>query len=215
MCHAVFRQVVRNGGGERAHRGAECANEGIAGKEGGARIALRGFGQARMFQRQEDTDIAGAWVHRADEGNEQERPEVRETGEQQAGAAHQPGGGEQQLALRITAPPLAHRQRHQRRAEQRRRADQPDVPHAQTERQQVDGQQNGDIAVGEGPQRATDQEPPRLGGDTSGQEHDYFPATFPPAAFQSSMPPSMKQALSPSAWSASTTPFETEPPRTQ
>ena len=50
-------------------------------------------------------------------------------------------------------PPAPDREGRQRRAEQRRGADEPDLELPQPEREQVRGQQHGDEAVGEGAQR--------------------------------------------------------------
>ena len=44
------------------------------------------------------------------------------------------------------------------------------------ERQQIGRQQDGDVAVGEGPQRAADQQQARFGRDAGGEQHYFSPS---------------------------------------
>ena len=95
---AGIGQHLRDHGRQRTGRGTQGADEGIAREQEGARLALRRFGQPRMLQRQEDADVAGAGVHRTDEGDDQQRPEgadAAQAGQQQTSGGHQPGGGEE------------------------------------------------------------------------------------------------------------------------
>jgi hypothetical protein len=65
---------------------------------------------------------------------------------------HEKRGGEQQAADGEAIAPSADGERGERRAEQRRGADDADLELAETEREQVGRQHHGDEAVGEGAQ---------------------------------------------------------------
>ncbi|GAB4435872.1 MAG: hypothetical protein OHK0026_00560 [Rhodocyclaceae bacterium] len=115
-----------------------------------------------MFQRQEYADIARAGIERSGEGHEQERPELRQSGEREPRRGHQQGCGEQQPALRKPMPPCAHRQRGQRRSEQGGGGHQAHFPPARAESEQMGGQEDGDIAVAERAQRPAREKQPGL-----------------------------------------------------
>lgn len=57
-----------------AECGGQCADEAIAGKQGGSGVTRRGFGEPRMLEREKQADIAGTRVQRADERNDELRP---------------------------------------------------------------------------------------------------------------------------------------------
>ena len=87
----------------------ERAEQAVAGEQRGARVALRRLGQARMLQRQEHADVARTRIERADEGDEQQRPERRQAGEAEAGGDHQQRRAEQQAVRRRSDGPRRRR----------------------------------------------------------------------------------------------------------
>ena len=62
--------------GERAGRRDQGANEAVARKERRPLPVADRLRQERLLGWQEDTDVAGGWIEGANEGDDQERPEV-------------------------------------------------------------------------------------------------------------------------------------------
>jgi hypothetical protein len=128
-----------------------------------------------MLQRQEHADIAGTGIERADEGDQQQRPEGGKVGEQQPGGDHQQGRGQQHPAVvEAVAPWAPSSQVASGRTQQGGGAQHAHLPCAQAQRQQIGRQQDTDEAIDEGPQgrgrmssrRASGEAP---GGGISGQ----------------------------------------------
>ena len=111
-----------------------------------------------MLERQEHADIARAGIDRAEEGDDQQRPERGDARETQPGRDHQQRGAEQQRVLRPAMTDGADRQRRERGTREGCRAEQSDVELPEAEREQVGGQQHRDVAVRERAQRAPDEQ---------------------------------------------------------
>ncbi len=156
---ASARQQIRHRGRECTDRRAKRPRQTVVRKHPDPPLALGRQRQARMLQRQEYADIAPARIQRADEGHQQQRPEVRQAGEAQASRRHQQGRGQQQEARRGMMSPGTERQRRQRRTEQGRRAQQSDMPEIVAQRQQVGRQQHRNVTVDESAQAAGKQQP--------------------------------------------------------
>ena len=143
-------------GAQRADGGDERADQRVAGEQRGAHLVRPGPGQQRLLGRQEHADVAGRRVHRADEGDDDQRPEVGERGEAEPGGDHQ----ERDVLEQATAPDAmaaqADEERQRGRAEQRRRDDDADAGVRQPQRRQVRRQDDADDPVAERP------DPPRL-----------------------------------------------------
>lgn len=71
----------------------------------------------------------------------------------------------------VAVPPLTHGQHHQCRTQQGRRADQSNLSFAQAQREQVSRRRDGDKAVSEGAERATDEQKPCFRCDTVREQH--------------------------------------------
>ena len=111
-----------------------------------------------MLEREEHAHVAGARVDRAEEGDDEQRPERRDAGEADPGCGHQQRRAEQQDAGRPAVTDGTHGQCRHGRTGERGRAEEADVELAEAERKQVGGQQHGDVAVGKGAQAASDEE---------------------------------------------------------
>ncbi len=61
-------------------------------------VGCEALGERRVLERQEQADIAGRRVERADEADDDERPELRLQQEADAGGDHQQRGADQQRA---------------------------------------------------------------------------------------------------------------------
>ena len=81
-----------------ARRAQERAHEAVAGEERGAIVAGDAACEQRMLERQKDAHVARGRIERADEGDDEQRPEVVERSEAEAGQDHEQGGGDQQRA---------------------------------------------------------------------------------------------------------------------
>ena len=114
----------------------------------------RALREHRVVERHEDAGVAAARVERADERDEEQRPERRQPREAQSRRGHQHGCREEQAPDGEAVSPAADGERGQRRAEERRRAEEADLELGHAERQQIRRQHDGDEAVGEGAQRA-------------------------------------------------------------
>ncbi len=79
-------------------------------------------------------------------------------------------GPEQQRLLRPAMSDTAYRERRERRTRERGRAQEPDVELAEAECEQIRGQQDGDIAVGESAQTLADEQRKSGGVDARGQQ---------------------------------------------
>ena len=108
----------------------------------------------RVFERQEHADIAAAGVERADERDDQQRPQRAERCEPEPGERHQQRRAKQQSPHRKTAAPAAHRERRKRRAEQGRGAEDADFHLPMAQRQEIGRQQHRDETIRECAQRA-------------------------------------------------------------
>ena len=74
---------------ERAERAGERARN-VVQREHRGQIARRGgLGQRRLLDRQEQADVAGRRIQRADHGDDEQRPEARRGRESESGQQHQ------------------------------------------------------------------------------------------------------------------------------
>jgi hypothetical protein len=115
-----------------------------------------------MFQRQEYADVARTRVQRTDEGDHEQGPELRLTGESEPGGYHQDRGGKQQLPVPETVSPASDSDGRGGGSQQGGCAEYAHFPGAETESQQIGGKQHGNIAIDERTQSARDKQQPRL-----------------------------------------------------
>ena len=137
--------------GERAGRGHQRADETVAGEERRPLPVADRLRQERLLGWQEDADVAGGGVEGADEGDDQQRPEVMDEGEAEPGGDHQQRGAQEE---QLTPEPVGDETDQQRqggRAEEGRRRHRADLEPVEPERGQVEGQEDADEAVAEGP----------------------------------------------------------------
>ena len=137
--YAGRRQDLGESRRQRTQGRTAHADEGVACKEESARLALRRRRQPGVLQRQEHADVAGAGVHRADEGDDQQRPEranaphAAEAGQHETGRGHQSGSSQQQAALGEAMAPLPDRQGRERGSDRMQTSGgTPPVPHLTT-----------------------------------------------------------------------------------
>ena len=155
---------------ERAERGAYRAEDAVAREQRRPRVAARAGGEARVLERKKDADVARARIQRADESDHEQRPERRQAGEARYRSA--PSAARRRAAARVDRkrwPQAPTAIVAQRRAEHRRGRDDADVERAQADREQVGRQQHRHVAVGEGTQRAADEQRRRADVDALGQ----------------------------------------------
>src|SRR5690606_11960451 len=81
----VAVDAFRQAGGESAEGGDERADEAVAGEEVGAFPVADGAREESLFGGEKDADVAGRGVEGAEEGDEQEGPEVVHEGEGESG----------------------------------------------------------------------------------------------------------------------------------
>jgi hypothetical protein len=116
-----------------------------------------------LFERHENAGIAGGRVHRADKGDDKQRPEIRDHRKAGPGRRHQHRRGEQQPTSRIAIGNPPDPQRQQGGADQRAGHDRTDRQRAESERDEVDGKQQRDKAIAERPHAARRQDTQRIG----------------------------------------------------
>ena len=146
--------------GQRAGRRHQRANETVAREERRPLPVADRLRQERLLGRQEDADVAGGGVEGADEGDDQQRPEVMDEGEAEPGGDHQQRGAQEQ---QLTPEPVGDETDHQRqggRAEEGRRRHRPDLEPVEPEGGQMEGQEDADEAVAERPHRPRPEEHP-------------------------------------------------------
>ena len=85
----------------------ERSRQAISGKQGRAGLAIGGFREPSVLQGQEETDIARAWVERAHECDDQQRPEGRAGCEGKASRRHQDRRKREQAAVVKAMPPCS------------------------------------------------------------------------------------------------------------
>ena len=151
--NAERRQPLRRGGGKRADRPGERADEAVARERPGAPRRLDRPRQHRVLERDEHAGAAAGRIDRADEGDDQEDGIVVGGCVGEPARDHQRGGREQQPAHVVSGAEEPDAQGQQRRAEQGQRRDHADVERRQAERGEIDRQQDRDEAVAEVPQR--------------------------------------------------------------
>ena len=139
---------------ERAQCGRQRADQAVAREHAGAVGIGNRVRECGMLQRHEDADAARAGVDGAEKCDEQDGAVGARAGEGHARRRHQSGRGHQQLAPVPGGAEQADPQRHERRAQQRQGGNDADLQRPETDRRQVDGQQNGDEAIAEIPQGA-------------------------------------------------------------
>ena len=61
--------------GERTDRPGQRAGDVVTREERSQVLRCDGIGQRRLFDRQEEADVAGRGIERADNGDDEERPE--------------------------------------------------------------------------------------------------------------------------------------------
>ena len=114
------------------------------------------IGHHRLLGREEQADVAARRVQRADEPDDDERPELRDRREADAGERHQRARCEQHPLRAPTVQPQPGPERERGRAEQRGGDDDTDLEAAEAEVLQVTGEQDRREPVGERPDRARD-----------------------------------------------------------
>jgi hypothetical protein len=144
------RQQCATGAEQRAHHA-------VAGKEVGALPVADGTAQRRLFQRQEDADVARRRIERTHEGDEHEWPEPADRSEANPCRQHQETRCEQQLPNTGVGSVEADGQRQQRRSQQRCGGQYADPQGIETKSEQIGGQQHADAAVGKRTHPARDQ----------------------------------------------------------
>ena len=110
-----LRRELRDAGEQRAGGSGQRADQAVAGEHGRALPIRDDAGQHRLLQRQEDADVAARRVERADDRDDQQRPEVASRREPQPGRGHQRGGRQKQRSIAEAVRVHADRQRQERR----------------------------------------------------------------------------------------------------
>ncbi|MDB5905736.1 MAG: hypothetical protein JWM26_4614 [Betaproteobacteria bacterium] len=127
------------------------------------RGALDVFGRPRnhrVLERKKNADPAARRIERADERDRQQRPEIADRREAHAGRTHQQRRRDEQGSIVITVRAKTDHERHDTRPEQRGGGDDADFERAETEREQIDREQQAHVAVGKGPQASAQQQSP-------------------------------------------------------
>jgi hypothetical protein len=132
-------------------------------RSGSAGAVGDGVREPRLLQGQEEADVARRGVERADEGDQEQRPEALGQGEGDAGQRHQRGGAEEQAAPGEPVGVEADEEGEDRGAGQGRGRDQADLERAVPEGGEVGRQQQADQPVAEGAQGPRDEQQPGLG----------------------------------------------------
>ncbi len=154
----------------RAERADQRPDQAVAGEQRGARTRARHAGEQRLLERGKYADIAGRGIERADEGDDQQRPEIGGEHDGGAGRGHQQRGGQQQTAAAIAMGDHADGERHDAGAEQGGGDDEADVERAESEQLQVERQQQAHEAVAESARPACPQQDAGVGRGSGGQE---------------------------------------------
>lgn len=115
-----------------------------------------------MFDRCEHTDIAPRGVEGPDEGDRAEDPQLVAEEESGPRAKHEHRGPLQHRAVADPAGIAAGREGHERGTGERRAREEPQPAGAETERSEVQGQEDGDEAVTKTTQAARTEHPPRI-----------------------------------------------------
>jgi len=107
-----------------------------------------------MLDRQEHAYITSRWIERPHDGDHKQRPEARDRGKSEAGQSHHRRGCEQQRPIPEAVRVDADEQRQDAGAQQRARGDDADLERRESQRKQVDRQQQAHKAIAERAQRA-------------------------------------------------------------
>ena len=132
-----------------------------------------------MLERQKDAHVARGRVERADEGDDEQRPEVVEHSEAEAGEDHEQGSGDQQHARVAPDAGEPDGQGEQGRAEQGGRGQHAHMQGVEAEQQQIGRQDDADEAVARGPQPAGGKEQPGLGRGARRQQLHHHASNHP------------------------------------
>jgi hypothetical protein len=103
----------------------------------------------RLLDRQERADLLPAGADDADGAGDEEQPDARRRGEDEAGGGHQQRADEERAPAPDAIGAGGEEQRDQRVAGERRRQQQPDVRLAQPEGDQVEDEHDRQPAIGE------------------------------------------------------------------
>jgi hypothetical protein len=158
------------GGAEGAHGGRDRADEAVAGEERCAIAVAHHAGELRLLERQEDADVSRGRVERAEEGDDEQGPEVLEPGEGDPGQRHQRGGPDQQPPTRGAVGVEPYEKREEGRAGERRGRDHAGLERAVAEIEEIDRQQQTHEAIADRPQAARGEQKARLRRDAGGQD---------------------------------------------
>ena len=142
------RERIGNAGGERSEGAGDRAGEVVPGEEGGAVLRGGGFRQDRLLGRQEQRDVAGAGIERADEGDEEKGPEAGGQVEGDPGRAHQRRRSEQDRAPREAVSEHSDGEQQRGRPEEGGGGDGADLHRRESEPRQVAGKEHAGDAVG-------------------------------------------------------------------
>ncbi len=156
--------------GERAHRGHQRADHAVAGKKIGALLIADGARQERLLGGEEDADITGRGVERADEGDQQQRPEVVDEGEPEPGDDGEHRAADEQFAQVQPVGDQPDQQGERGRAEHGGGGDHADLHRAESQLDQVQRQQHADEAVAKGAHTARGQQGARVPSGAGGQD---------------------------------------------
>jgi hypothetical protein len=135
--------------------------------------------EQRMLERQKDAHVARGRIERADEGDDEQWPEVVESSETEAGQDHEQGSGDQQRARVAPDGGEPDSQGQQSRAEQRGRGQHAHTDGIEAEQQQIGRQDNADEPVARGPQPAGGKEQPGLGRGARRQQLHHHASNHP------------------------------------
>ncbi len=122
----------------------------------------RGVRQQGLLGGEEDADVTGRGIEGADEGHDQQGPEVPDEGESGTGGGHQEGGSDQQRPAWETVGDQSDKERQRRRPHERRGGDCPDLQGVEATFCEVEGKQDADEPIAEGAHRAGTKQHPRF-----------------------------------------------------
>ena len=140
---------------QRADRADQRADEAVAREDRGALAVVDDVREHRLLERQEHADVAARWIERADDGDEQQRPEI---GDDARSPSRSPPSARSPRAAACDSEAMGVQtdgERQHAGAEQRAGRDDADLEGTEPELEQIDRQQQADEAVAERAQAAT------------------------------------------------------------
>ena len=154
FAHSGTHQQLRRGRGERAGGHRQGSDQAIAREYPRAVMISCALRQRGVLDRYENADVAGRWIHRAEKGHGDKKPDLFEGRERDTGCDHQDRAGDQQTAKIVARRNQSNAEGQDSGTEQSRRGNQSDLRGIEPDPGQIDRKHDGGKAIAKAAQCA-------------------------------------------------------------